>query len=346
MSRGTDPMNDATVDELLAAYALNACEPEEAEQIEQYLAAHPGVAAELAQLSTAAAWIGATEALTPPPGLRADVLAEARVRRNRGARDESLDLLREQTNELDDLVSRLVPADLGVATVNGLSIRDLVIHLAAMETMVSAALRGTDQPVVSTVDVDERTAAFVEVFAVRPLDEVRSLWRRSVDEIIEWAESGATEGLVPWLGIALDRDTVLIIRAFETWIHANDIRRALGLPLVSPRPSQLHRMADFSMRSLPVWLEVSGRAHPGRAAQIVLTGVGGGSWLVPLELSEASVVESVDPGAVDVVIEADIIDWCHRVAERITTDAISVQVTGSADLAVDILDSASALAML
>ena len=57
-------------------------------------------------------------------------------------------------------------------------------------------------------------------------------------------------------------------------------------------------------------------------------------------------VEAVDAATVDVVLEADVIDWCHRVAERITTDAISVQVAGSSDLAVDILDSASALARL
>lgn len=343
-------MNDATVDELLAAYALNACEPEEAEQIERYLAEHPRAAAELAQLSTAAAWIGATEALSPPPSLRADLLAAARARKTRGAGDDALDLFRDQTNAVDELVSRLVPADLGVATANGLSIRDLVIHLAAMETMVAAALRGTDQPVVATVDVDERTAAFVEVFALRPLHEVRSLWRQSVDEIVEWAESGATEGLVPWLGFSLPRDTLLIIRAFETWIHANDIRRALGLALELPRPTHVHRMADFSMQSLPAWLEASGRAHPGRVARIVLTGVGGGSWLVPLALGEASVVEAVDAGTADVVIETDLIDWCHRVAERITTDEISVRVAGTPDLADelagDILASASALARL
>jgi uncharacterized protein (TIGR03083 family) len=341
-----EPMNDATVDELLAAYALNACEPGEAEQLERYLAEHPRVAAELAQLSIAAAWIGATEALTPPPGLRADLLAAARVRKNRGARDDALDLFRDQTNQLDELVSRLGPADLSVETANGLSVRDLVIHLAAMETMVAAALRGTDPPIVASVDVEERTAAFVEVFALRPLDEVRALWRQSVETIAGWAVSGESEGLVPWLQVTLARDTILIIRAFETWIHANDIRRANGLALESPRPTHLHRMADFSMRSLPMWLEASGRPHRGRAARIVLTGAGGGTWLVPLALGEASVVEAGDAVTVDVVLEADIIDWCHRVAERITTDAITVQVAGSADLAVDILDSASALARL
>lgn len=339
-------MNDATVDELLAAHALNACEPEEAEQLERYLADHPSVAAELAQLSTAAAWIGATEALTPPPGLRADVLAAARARKNRGARDDALDLFRDQTNGLDELVSQLGSADLGLETANGLSVRDLVIHLAAMETMVAAALGGTDPPIVASVDVDERTAAFVEVFALRPLDEVRSVWRESVETIADWAVCGESEGLVPWLQVTLERDTILIIRAFETWIHANDIRRVLGLALEAPRPTHLHRMADFSMQSLPLWLEVSGRPHRGRAARIVLRGAGGGSWLVPLALGEASVVEAADAATADVVLEVDIIDWCHRVAERMTTDAITVQVAGAADLAVDILDSASALARL
>ncbi len=343
-------MNDATVDDLLAAYALNACEPSEALQVERYLAEHPAAAAELAKLSTAAAWIGATEALTPPPRLRDDLLAVARARNTRSASDDALELFRDQTDQLDALVGRLRADDLSAPTANGLSVRDLLVHLAAMETMVAAGVRHTDPAIVPSVDIEGRTAAFIEVFALRPLDEVRSVWRRAVEEIADWAVGGEAEGHVPWLPVALPRDTIIVIRSFETWIHADDIRRALGLELESPRPAHLHRMANFSMQSLPAWLEVSGRPHPGRAARIVLTGAGGGSWLVPLALGEANVAEAAGVESVDVVLEVDIVDWCHRVAERISPDAIAVRVAGptdlAGDLAVDILEAASTLATL
>jgi len=115
----------------------------------------------------------------------------------------------------------------------------------------------------------------------------------------------------------------------------------LCAPLEHPPATELHRMADFSMRNLPAWLEVSGRSHPGRSARVVLTGAGGGTWLVPLAPGGRSNVE-----VADVVLEVDIVDWCHRVGERISVDAIPVRVTGDAALATDMLEGASALATL
>ncbi|MGZ4802724.1 MAG: maleylpyruvate isomerase family mycothiol-dependent enzyme [Acidimicrobiia bacterium] len=336
-------MSDDELRELLAAHALHASLPMEIPEIERFLAENPAAAAEFAHLSTAAAWIGATEALMPPPRLRASVLAAARARQRRpGATDDELTaLFRTETDRLEALVAVLGPDDLAAMTANGLSVRDLIIHLAAMESMVSAALGRPVTTLEAVSDVEGRTAQFVEAFALRPIDDVRMLWRDAIAGIIEWAGSGATHGLIPWLGIEVERDTVLIIRAFETWIHANDIRRAIGRPLEHPRPAHLHRMADFSMRNLPTWLEVSGHPHPGRSARVVLTGPGGGSWLVPLSPGEPTNVE-----AVDVVLEADIVDWCHRVGERVTTDAIAVRIDGDESLAIDILEAASALAML
>ncbi len=329
------------VDDLMAAYALNAVEPTEAEQVERRLAADPAARAEFTRLSTAAAWIGATEALAPPARLRTNLLAAARARSARRPVDGTIDLLRDLTDRFDEVARDLEPADLGASTANGLSVRDLLIHLAAMESMVAASVTGSEPPVVPDVEIEARTAAFVEVFALRPLDEVRSLWRESVDTILDWARSGATEGYVPWFGQDVSRDVILAIRAFETWIHTDDIRRALGHPLEPPRPSQLRLMAEFSMVSLPTWLALADRAHPGRVARMVLTGAGGGSWTVPLGPGEAD--QDATP---DVTVEVDVVDWCHRVGERVTAEAIAVRVSGDRLLAADILESASVLATL
>jgi hypothetical protein len=162
-----------------------------------------------------------------------------------------------------------------------------------------------------------------------------------VDAILDWARGGAAAGYVPWFGQEVPRDVILAIRSFETWIHTDDIRRALGRALEPPRPSQLHLMAEFSMDSLPTWLVLADRAHPGRSARMVLTGAGGGSWLV--SLGPGDVDEAAPP---DVTVEVDVVDWCHRIGERVTADAIVVRVSGDEALATDILESASVLATL
>jgi uncharacterized protein (TIGR03083 family) len=342
MNLPEDPMRDP-VDDLLAAYALNACEPDEVERVERHLAADPRARAEFVRLSNAAAWIGATEALTPPPRLRTNLLAAARARAavDGIADDGSVQLFRDLTDRFDAVARALGPSDLGAGTANGLSVRDLLIHLAAMESLIAASVAGAEPAVVGETDIDARTAAFVEVFALRPLDEVRTLWRESVDAILDWARGGAAGGYVPWFGQEVPRDVILAIRSFETWIHTDDIRRALGRALEPPRPSQLHLMAEFSMGSLPTWLVLADRAHPGRSARMVLTGAGGGSWLVPL--GPGDVDEAAPP---DVTVEVDVVDWCHRIGERVTADAIVVRVSGDEALATDILESASVLATL
>src|SRR5918996_6509030 len=74
--------HEAMLDELLGAYALDAVDAEEAVAVEEYLERAPHAAEDVARLRKAAAWIGATEALAPPPELHDAVLAAARGRRS------------------------------------------------------------------------------------------------------------------------------------------------------------------------------------------------------------------------------------------------------------------------
>jgi uncharacterized protein (TIGR03083 family) len=341
MNEGSEPMTDDEVRELLAVHALHAGLPEEEARVEQLLAEDLDSAAEFQGLERAAAWIGATEALTPPPTLRSSVLAAARERRHAAGDDELMRLYRTETDRFAAVVATLRPEDLAVRTANGLSVRDLLIHLAAMESMVSEGLGTPVTTIEAGTDVEKRTARFVEALAVRPVDDVLAIWRDGIDGVLQWAATGAPRGLLPWLGVEVQRDTLLISRAFETWIHADDVRRALGRPLEPPRPADLHAMADFSLRNLPIWMELTGRAHPGRTARVVLTGAGGGSWLVPMG-GDATTEEA----AVDIELEVDVVAWCHRVGERVGTDAIAARVEGDAALARDLLEAASAAATL
>jgi uncharacterized protein (TIGR03083 family) len=337
--------DDALLHDLLGAYALDAVEPDEAAAVEEYLERAPGAADEVARLRKAAAWIGATEALTPPPELHGTVLEAARARRRpaslRGSApdDPILAAYLSEASRFAALVESLPDGKLDVRTFNGLTVRELVIHLAAMESSVASAIGRATAPEVTEDEVDRRTAKFVERFHARPLADARTVWRASVDAVAAWAEEAPADARVQVFGLPFRRDSILVSRSFETWTHADDIRAALGRPSEPPPPDVIERMADLSVTSMPASLEVSDRAHRGKTARVVLTGAGGGDWLIPLGFGEAG-------ATADVVITADVVDWCRCAAERLAPEALPRAVEGDPAVADDLVASSSAFATL
>jgi uncharacterized protein (TIGR03083 family) len=331
--------DDTTLDELLGAYALDALEPAEAAAVEEYVERAPSAAGELARLRNAAAAIGATEAFAPPPELLYNVLSAARTRRPAHTDDPFQAVYLSETARYDALLDA-VPADaLDVLTANGLTVQELVIHLAAMESAVAAAIGHATVPDLTEDDIERRTAVFVARFRGRPLRDVRALWRVSVNALALWSEDAAPGKRVHVFGLPFPREAMLVTRALETWTHADDIRRALGLELSPPEPEVLHRMADLSVTTMPASLEVAERAHRGKTARVVLTGPGGGDWLIPLGFSETSDVP-------DVVLTADVVGWCRVASERLAPAALARHVEGDPALADDLVAASSAFATL
>jgi uncharacterized protein (TIGR03083 family) len=336
--------DDTMLDELLGAYALDAVDADEAVAVEEYLARAPHAAHEVARLRNAAAWIGATEALTPPPELHDTVLAEARARRpttlGRSAPDDAfLAVYQSVTSRFDAVLDEVTDELLDVRTFNGLAVRELVIHLASMESTVAQVIGRPTVPDVTDLDIERRTAIFIEQFRNRPLQDVREVWRASVDAIRQWFVGEPPETSVHVFGITVSRDSLLVTRAFETWTHTDDLRRVLGRDLEPPPPSTLRPMADLSVTSMPAALEVAGRAHPGKTGRVVLTGEGGGDWLIPLGFSEVGETP-------DVVLTADVVDWCRCVSERLAPEALARRVEGDPVLADDLAAASSAFATL
>ncbi len=68
-------LNDQSFEDLIGAYALDACDDDEVAAIEAYVAAHPDAAAEVERLRAAAAWLGAGGPLVPPSNLRSSIVA-------------------------------------------------------------------------------------------------------------------------------------------------------------------------------------------------------------------------------------------------------------------------------
>lgn len=333
-------LSDVEVEELLGAYALDALDPEEVVAVEAVLARRPDLALEADRLSGVAAWLGAIEATEAPGGMRAAVL-DAALARRRGPADPVIDVYVSLSERLEQAIAELPDDVLDVVTPNGLTASELVVHMAAQESLLAQIL-GT--PTIEDLDeeeIDARTRALLPRFAGRELDEAVALWRDSVEANRTWAVANRDRTVI-WRGLGLTRDDTLLVRAFEAWIHTDDLQRAAGRPATRPEGRHLTLMSDLASRMLPRALAVSEREHEGKTARLVLTGPGGGDWLV-LMGSGTDLRPAAEP---DVTVTADVVDWCLLVGDRVTAEALRVQVDGDQSLGRDLVTAAPALATL
>ena len=315
---------------LLGAYALDAVDDDERADVDALVADDAAAYRELRRLRGAAAWIGATEALAPPRDLRMQLLERAT------AVPEEIRIYRMAMARHEDLLDT-IPADaLDRPTANGLSVGDLVVHLASMESAVAETV-GLEPTITGETDVVVRTDRYLEVAGSDPLGTGRRVWRDAVDALDAWAAAGGEEGGLPWNGFTVSRRTLLATRAFETWTHDDDIRDALGRDRLVPHPVELGVMSDIAVNILPFCLDAVD-CRPPASARLVLTGDGGGDWTISLDGAEHPVPA--------VTITMDVVDYCRVVAERLAPDACGAEIDGDEQLGRIVLAGASALATL
>jgi uncharacterized protein (TIGR03083 family) len=340
------------VADLLGAYALDACTPDETAAIEAVLSDHPDLAEEAMRLRRAASWIGATETLVPPASLRDRVYAFALTQRMPGrpeARvdapvdvlaDGPLDTYLSLSGTMAAVIEDLPESALDDTTANGLTARDLVVHMAAQESLLAQVVGVPVLPELAETDIDARTAALLPSFRDRSVAAAAELWQRSVATNRTWALDNVG-GNVTWRGIPMSRDDAIVIRAFETWIHTDDLRRVAGWDLVPPAAGELSVMSELASRILPIALSLRDAEHPGKTARLVLTGDGGGDWLVALG------ADGPDGGSgPDVTLTAEVVDWCRLVGDRVSPSELVYAFDGDGELARDLVAAAPALATL
>jgi uncharacterized protein (TIGR03083 family) len=106
----------------------------------------------------------------------------------------------------------------------------------------------------------------------------RAEWRRAADRTIDLIRAaGDFRAEVAVHGMRLPLGMLLVIRAFELWIHENDIRQAVALPPSVPDASTLRLMTEAAARLLPHAAARIGLREP-TTVHLVLTGPGGGTW--------------------------------------------------------------------
>ncbi len=320
-------------EDLVGAYALDACEPDEAAALDVYIGEHADVAAEAERLRNVAAWLGAAGALEPPSPLRERLLAAVSARVDPLPPGETL---RRESDRFDHFLDSLAPDDLDVVTHNGLTVRDLVAHVAIMD---EAFVQAADNPAsvfIGAAEVEQITRRALPAIAGLSFDQVRDRWRHAREAL-----AGLEARLPAGTRIAgYSLESVLVIRAFETWTHLDDIARALGRPVEPTDPRALRSMADLAVRTLPIALAAKGYDFSDRTARVVLTGVGGGEWTIACGVGR-------EPARVPhVVLRAPVVELCRRFADRLAADEVPLEIEGEDDLARALVACAPAFAGL
>ena len=329
--------------ELLGAYVLDALDAPESDAVERALAAFPDLRGEVARLGTAVGVLATADATPPGGGVRDRVLGRVRAApRPPSPPADLIPLYRRQVAELADVLDTVPERAWSRDTAAGWTIHQLVAHLVGVEAYMASRLDLGDftPPPGTERDHVGMTVPIIDAQRARHPAETRQAWERSAWAVVGLLEASGPDLLqrrIDLYGISTSARTALVARMFELWTHADDVRRALGQPLVDPDPERLAAMSDVAARSLPTGMTVAGTARPGQSAKVVLLGGGGGTWTVPLALGDRG-----GPPAVTVV--ADVVDFCRLAATRLAPEDLDHDVEGDVGLAAEVLRAAAIFA--
>ena len=197
-------------------------------------------------------------------------------------------LLVEVSEALDAELATFDEREWSALALVGWSVRDTVAHLAAVHEVLVSRLLGRDDAPITHPELHVATEQVVDELRAASYPAARDRWARSVTQLRHGTAVADTP--IEWLGLVVPAEKVIVDRAFETWIHADDIRRATGRPTVDPSDPHLRLLCDLAVELLPVGLLLTERPHDA-VVTVELTGPGGGTWTMPLGSGAANGVE-------------------------------------------------------
>ncbi|MET8474843.1 maleylpyruvate isomerase family mycothiol-dependent enzyme [Streptomyces sp. NPDC006422] len=348
-----DARDHATVSELLGAWALNALPLDEQRAVPAHLADCEECATEAERLrSTVRTLDGANgngnhangngpalPSLRTESGPLAAALA-ARPPASRAAAPHA----RPYAATVAALQALLAEADDAWDTpvVHDWTVRDTVAHLIAADEPLALhlGLPAHEPPSGTAEGGDWRTAWEARTRAVIAHERGRApaatvaAWRARAGELLgaraaRDAEAAAQAATL--LGARLPVADHFLVRAFETWIHTDDIGRALGRPVPPPPAEHLWRLVRLAVRIL-------GAALGTRAAPVALTVADGSratEWVVGSE---------DEPVRAEVTLDA--VDFCLLLGGRAEPATVPRVATGDEAAVRGLLDRAGSLAWL
>ena len=275
-----------------------------------------------------------------PAGLRERVLAASLQARAAGRPSPpapeitGAEAFRRAADAFHGMLATLSAEDWARPALRDLDVQGLVGHLTGVEEDMHLAL--ARDPGVATASHVESTQPAADRQAGRSAAQTRAEWRRAADHTIDLVRAlGDPSAEVAVHGMRLPLDLLLVARAFELWVHDNDIRRVVGLPPAAPDASTLSLMTSSVAGMLPLAAALTGLSEP-TSVHLVLTGPGGGTW-------DLSIGDGLDASATTIV--ADAVGFCQLVGNRAAPDELDLHITGDSGRAARVLAAASALAL-
>src|SRR5690606_29037201 len=116
----------------------------------------------------------------------------------------------------------------------------------------------------------------------------------------------------------------------ETWTHADDVRRAVGLAEQAPPAPTLHLLCRAAVGLVPLMLQARGVEPPDRRLRMRLTGAGAADWDVTLA-DGAVTPAGAEPA--DVTVRLDTVALCRAVSARLPADGLRYEAEGDVALA-------------
>jgi uncharacterized protein (TIGR03083 family) len=317
-------------EDLLGAYALDACSPVEAATVAAHAAGCQTCSAEIDLLVSVAHRVGTTNAASPPVALRSRVLAAALAARpaTESASADVLEPYAIQVAAFGELLAGLADEQWYLPSGKYRTVHDLVAHMVESDGLVAADLGVGPFPPAGR--------------RARPAERISRRWRGQSDGLLRTiGDSGRTVldrpvRLAGADGVRRPLIEAMTQRAFETWIHAEDIRGTLALAPQSPPAEHIRRIVGFGLGLVPGAMDAAGHGHRRRAVQLKLSGDGGGTHVVPL----SATYDGAAPTA-DVELAAE--GFCRLMAGRSHPTEFGIRVSGDQRIAADFIAVAATL---
>ncbi|MGW3731001.1 maleylpyruvate isomerase family mycothiol-dependent enzyme [Streptomyces sp. NPDC000851] len=343
------------VRELLAAWAFGALEPADEKTIPPHLATCETCAREAERLRAvvrmlegpapaASASDGSPSEARPPAsapleGPSSTVLA--RALRHRAAAPAAAPHAAPYAAAVSGLKALLSEADgrWGTPVVHDWDVHATVAHLLAADEPLATELgAGTGRPPSGIEEGtpwdaawNRRTAEVIAHERGRSPGETVAAWSAQAAALLSAPEARDAQSAaraVTLMGLRLPVADHFLVRAFETWIHADDIGRALGLAVPPPPEEHLRHLIRLAVRIL-------GAALGPTAPPVLFSVTGGPEWVLGSDAEPVRAELALDP-----------VDFCLLVGGRYPPQEVPRGAAGDESAVRNVLERAASLAWL
>ena len=279
----------------------------------------------------------------PPVELSERVRREARLARAPGSPIDAVDpatgadTYRRAVAAMDTTLGELTRPDWSRPAIRDLDVQGLIGHLIGVESAFIESLSDRAGP--SDPDHVGSTQRAVSEQSGRPPAATIVDWRVLTSRVSVRVSALTPDKPVHFYGFELPLDQMLVVRAFEMWVHEEDIRRATGRSLNPPAAAPLASMSRLAVTLLPLALRQAGKARDRRSVRLVLTGPAGGVWDVPYG------AEPGDSSGSLATVVVDATEFCRVVGNRLSQADTGTWMGGDLEAAGDLLSAASTLAL-